>query len=192
MEEQVSSNDPFAGMLGNILNNAGKENQDSDPANPDLNQLLGALTGGGAPSNAPAQGADMNAMLGALLGGASPNGASGLEGMIGAILSGGQMSSLIAPAVESLMQQMGLPRETAHQIVTFVVTKLSMSMMSDSNPATNDLLRQVKSGQGMDENYLNATGMVQELIGRTGLDANTVLASLQHVLTSVGKQMPNT
>ena len=168
-----------------------------------MGDLMGALMGGAAGGS---QGAgDMSGLLGALMGGAdSGQGSGGMGSLLGALMGGGGAStgagSFLTPLVSSLAEKLGLPPEVAQMVVSFAVDKLfsgarggAMSASRSGGDALdsgdlNELLVQMNSGQGVETDLLESTGMVAELSEQTGLDADTAAASLQEVFGMLGGQ----
>lgn len=155
-------------------------------------------------------------MLQGILGGAQPSRTQqtggGLDDILGSILGQGstQGSSFLAPIIEKLAKQIGLPPAIAQIIVVFALSKLLPSLIAGlttkpgterSIPSTrpaqplpqpqetlnlDDLLNQIRTSGVVDSNYLNSTGMTQELASRAGLDSQTATMGLQEVFKLLG------
>ena len=173
-----------------------------------MGDLMGALMGGaggsqGAGGTESAGG--MGDLLGALMGGAGGGqAAGGMGSLLGGLLGGSGASTgagaLLTPLVSSLAEKLGLPPEVAQMVVSFAVDKLfsgarggAMSASRSGGDALdsgdlNELLVQMNSGQGVETDLLESTGMVAELSEQTGLDADTAAASLQEVFGMLGGQ----
>jgi hypothetical protein len=179
-----------------------------------MGDLLGALMGGatGQQSSSGDQGAgDMAGLLGALMGGATGQqstgggqGSGGMGNLLGALMGGGGASAgagaFLTPLVTSLADKLGLPPEVAQMVVSFAIDKLfagarggTMSASRSGGDALdsqdlNELLVQMNSGKGVDNDLLESTGMTAELAEQTGLDPDTAAASLQEVFGMLGGQ----
>ncbi|RME43476.1 MAG: hypothetical protein D6791_15325, partial [Chloroflexi bacterium] len=99
-------------------------------------------------------------------------------------------------------EKLGLPPAIAQMMVAFVVGKLMSGLMSGGGPLEagagsrqpagqqgfdlDGLLEQMGSGSGLDPNYLQETGMPEELSRQTGLDPDTATMGLKEVLEMLG------
>jgi len=143
----------------------------------------------------------------------------GLEDVLGGILGQGptQTSPFLAPIVEKLAKQLNLPPAIAQMIVTFALSKILPSLIASvtTKPAArpgriapgtqpvqplpqpqggldlDDLLGQIQTSGVVDSNYLDSTGMAQELALRAGVDTQTATLGLQEVFKLLGGALTN-
>lgn len=149
----------------------------------------------------------------------TPGARGGIEDILGGILGQGptQGSSLLAPIVEKLAKQLNLPPAIAQMIVTFALSKILPSLIASvtTKPATrperltpgtqpfqpstqpqeglnlDDLLGYIQTTGVVDSNYLNSTGMTQELALQAGVDNQTATLGLQEVFKLLGGALAN-
>ena len=172
--------------------------QDEDP----LAGLLGSLMGGGSGEQAGGMGGLMQALLGGGLGGGTGAQGGGMESILGALLGGSGSSSqannpLVAPIADALADKLGLPPEIAQTVVGFALSKLLSGLLGGSSGSgargggleSNELVTQMRSGEGVDPGYLSSTGMTQELVDQTGMDPETAERSLQEAFSMLGTRM---
>jgi hypothetical protein len=176
------------------------EQAEGDP----LADLLGGLLGGGTSGG----GADLAEMLG----GESSEQGNSMAAVSGDLFGGGGAgmgsNDLLAPIVNGISEKLGLPSDIVRMIVAFVIGKL-LSGQSGAGAASSSisgqplyadsaqpggldlggLLNQLASGRGIDADYLQSTGMNEELAQQTGLDPDTATRSLQEVFNLLGGQM---
>ncbi len=187
-----------------------EEAQPDDQAQGDpLADLLGGLLGGGALSG----GGDLAGMLGggsseqgdsmatlaSMLGGGAPQQEDSMAAISSGMLGGGGAgmgsNDLLAPIVNGISEKLGLPPDIVRMVVAFLIGKLLSDESGTGMAAQAEgsdlggLLNQLGSGRGIDANYLQSTGMPEELAQQTGLDADTAARSLQEVLNALSGQM---
>jgi hypothetical protein len=105
-------------------------------------------------------------------------------------------NSFLAPIIEGLAENLGLPPAIAQMVVSFVLSKVLSGAAGrgrapaprrqDAAPEGFDLdhlLEQIGTEQGLDSNYLMSTGMHKELAEQTGLDEDTAARSLEEALS---------
>ena len=186
-------------LLKGLMSGAGSQqggDQDDDDA---LADMLGGLMGGGTPSG----GADAGDLLEAFMGRGSSQGAGGMGDLLGALMGGGGANTgagaMLAPMTDALAKKLGLPPEIAQMVVTFVITQLlSGGNRGDASGGgqagfdLDDLMVRAASGEGLDTDYIQSTGMADELAQQTGLDSDTAARSLQEALQMMGGQMGGT
>jgi hypothetical protein len=185
----------FDDLMNSMLSGA---ESGSDQAGPDADQLadlLGGLLGGSAGQ----QGGDAGDLLAGLLGGGSSGGSGDFGGLLGAVMGGGGaeagVGSLLAPVTDQLAQKLGIPPETAQMVVVFVVGKLLSGRMRGGAAAgqgdvdLDDLLARMGGDRGLDADYLQSTGMVDELSQQAGLDSETAAKGLQEAFEMLGGQL---
>ena len=195
-EEDKPDADELANLLGGLLG------ESAEQGGGDAGDLLAGLMGGGGSQEA---GGDVGDLLGAVLGGESSEGAGemGALTILNAVMGGGAdtgVSSMLAPVTDHLAKKLGVPPEMAQMIVTFVVGKLLSSQMRGGAAATrsgaaaqddfdlDDLVAHMNEG-GLDADYLQSTGMVDELAQQTGLDSDTAARGLQDAFEMLGGQL---
>lgn len=188
-------------LLNSMMGGAGAQSGDQAGADP-LADLLGNLAGGGASSG----GGDVSDLLGNLLGAGPSQGAGGVGGLIDFMMNAESADvgpgSPLAPIVEGIAQKLGLPPQMAQLIVTFLLGKLlsgasgggaagagGAGLTSAGGLDLNDLLGRLGSGQGLDADYVRATGLAEELSQQTGLDSDTATRGLQEALRMLGGQL---
>jgi hypothetical protein len=83
-------------------------------------------------------------------------------------------------------------------VLTFAITQL-LSGGKRGGASTgqggldlDDLMVRAASGEGLDTDYIQSTGMADELAQQTGLDSDTAARSLQEALQMMGGQMGGT
>jgi hypothetical protein len=184
----------FDDLMNSMLSGAGSG---SDQGGPDADQL-GDLLGGLLEGSAGQQGGDAGDLLAGLLGGSSSGGAGDLGGLLGAVMGGGGaeagVGSLLVPVTDQLAEKLGIPPETAQMIVVFVVGKLLSGRMrggaaSQGDFDLDDLMAQMSSDRGLDADYLQSIGMVDELSQQAGLDSDTAAQGLQEAFEMLGGQL---
>jgi hypothetical protein len=190
----------FDDLMDSMLSGAGSG---SDQEGPDADQLADLL-GGLLEGSAGQQGGDAGDLLVGLLSASSSGGSGDLGGLLGAVMGGGgtdsAVGSLLAPVTDQLAEKLGIPPETAQMIVMFVVSKLLSGQARGGAAATrsgsasqddfdmDDLMAHMSSDQGLDADYLQSTGMVDELSQQTGLDSDTAAQGLQEAFEMLGGQ----
>jgi hypothetical protein len=163
--------------------------QGGSPGGLDLGGLLQGVMGAGqASAHGGGQGGlDLGSLLQGLMGGGSAGAGSPLASM-----------------ASTVGQQLGLPPSIAQMVIGFVMSKLlggqqGRSGMVDvlgqaGSPSTgfnvNELADLLSSGGTVDHNYVQSTGLVEELSQQTGLDPATASRSLTHVLNLLGGAQP--
>jgi hypothetical protein len=121
-------------------------------------------------------------------------GSGGLADLIAEVVArqaaGGKDGSPLAPVLENLAKGLGLSSGSAQSVVALVLGKLlagrreSADAPSSSSPddvGLEDLLQHWRSGQGVDQEQLAASGLVEEVSAQTGLDPQTAAKSLMEV-----------
>ena len=162
-QPQGSSN-PLGDLLGGQVGGAGG-----------LGDLLSGLLGGQAGSS----GDD-------LLGTPSGQGGSGglgdpLGGLLGGLL-GGQGSSPLGAVSDGAPAQSGADLGGVLQLVLG-------KLLSGQGGGLDDLLQMAAGGQQIEHQHLQASGLTDEVMAQTGLDADTANAHLTQVIQSLGSQM---
>jgi len=198
-------------LLNAMMSGAGGESGEEETGDDPLAGMLGSLLGGSGGGQASGMGGLMQAILGGGPGagtqGSGPGAAAqggGLEGMLGSLLGGGgsgmAANPLVAPIADALAGKLGLSQEVARMVVSFALNKLLSGILGGSAQAggrggagdsrgDDQLLIQMRSGDGIDAGYLASSGMTQELVDQTGLDPETAERSLQEAFTMLGSQM---
>jgi hypothetical protein len=150
---------------------------------------------------------DAGDLLSGLLGGGGPQGAGGMEDILGALMGGaggadmGQ-NAFLAPIAEGIAEKLGLPPQIAQLIVTFVIGKLlsgqagggrvparGAGLASEEGLDLDDLLGRMGSGQGLDSDFLQSSGLADELAEQAGLDPDTATRGLQEAFEMLGGQL---
>jgi hypothetical protein len=191
----------FHDLMDSMLSGAGSG---SDQEGPDADQLADLL-GGLLEGSAGQQGGDAGDLLAGLLGASSSGGSGDLGGLLSAVMGGGGadagVGSLLAPVTDQLAEKLGIPPETAQMIVMFAVSKLLSGQARGGAAATrsesasqgdvdlDDLMAHMSSDRGLDADYLQSTGMVDELSQQTGLDSDTAAQGLQEAFEMLGGQL---
>jgi hypothetical protein len=175
-------------LLQGLMGGAGQSQQGAGG----LGGLEALLGGGGqaAQSTQSAQGGlDLGSLLGGLLGGGqsqqATSSSSGLGGLLGGVAGGGQSNSALTGIVQGLAQQLGLPAPIAHIVAAFVLSKL-MGSGSGRSLNVEELSGLLNSQGSVDTNYVQSTGLVEELSQQSGLDPETASRSLTAVLNMMG------
>jgi hypothetical protein len=189
-------------LLNAMLSGAGSQGQGGQEEDDPMASLLGSLLGGSAGSPT-----DTGDLLSGLLGGGDPQGAGGgLEDMLGALMGGGSadmsQNAFLAPIAEGIAEKLGLPPQIAQLIVTFVIGKLlsgqvgggrvpvrGSGLASDEGLDLDDLLGRMGSGQGLDSDFLQSSGLADELAEQAGLDPDTATQGLQEAFRMLGGQL---
>jgi hypothetical protein len=175
------SEDPMAGLVGGLLQGAGKMNLSDGLDAGDVAGLLGGLMGGGAQQP---QASQPQAGLGGMMG--------ALEGLMGGQSAGQNdpVMLMLQPFIAPLAKKAKISPEIATIVVSFVAHKLLAHHPTsgrDSNQFDlEDMLGQINAGK-IDPALLQKSGMVKELSKRTGLDEATAERTLQTGFTMVGK-----
>ena len=195
-DEDKPDADELANLLGGLLGGS------ADQEGADAGDLLAGLLGGAGSQEA----GDVGDLLGAVLGGGGSEGAGemGALTILNAIMGGGGaetgVSSMLEPVTDHLAKKLGVPPETAQMIVMFVVGKLlssrargagatrSRATMGRDEVDFDDVLAHMNEG-GLDTDYLQSTGMVDELSQQTGLDSDTAARGLQEAFEMLGGQL---
>jgi hypothetical protein len=191
----------FDDLMNSMLSGAGSESDQEGPDADQLADLLGGLLGGSADQG----GGDAGDLLAGLLGASSSGGGGDLGGLLGSVMGGGgadtAVGSLLAPVTDQLAGKLGIPPETAQMVVMFAVSKLLSGQARGGAAATrsgsagegdfdlDDLMAHMSSDRGLDADYLQSTGMVDELSQQTGLDSDTAAQGLQEALEMLGGQL---
>jgi hypothetical protein len=185
----------FDDLMNSMLSGAGSQSDQDGPDADQLADLLGGLMEGSAGQ----QGGDAGDLLAGLLGASSSGGAGDLGGLLGAVMGGGGadtgVSSMLAPVTDHLAEKLGIPPEMAQMIVVFVVGKLLSGRMRGGAAAgqddvdLDDLFAHMSSDRGLDADYLQSTGMVDELSQQTGLDSDAAAQGLQEAFGMLGGQL---
>ena len=196
-QAEQAEGDPLADLLGGLLGGG------TSSGGGDLAEMLGG--------ESSEQGDSMAALAG-MLGGGSPQQEDSMAAVSGDLFGGGGAgmgsNDLLAPIVNGISEKLGLPSDIVRMIVAFVIGKLlsgqsgagaasasvsGQPLYADSaQPGGLDLgglLNQLASGRGIDADYLQSTGMNEELAQQTGLDPDTATRSLQEVFNLLGGQM---
>ncbi|MHC5035462.1 MAG: hypothetical protein ACYTFZ_10545, partial [Planctomycetota bacterium] len=107
-------------------------------------------------------------------------------------------SAMLAPMTDALAKKLGLPPEIAQMVLTFAITRLLSggkrggASASQGGLDLDDLMVRAASNEGIDTDYIQSTGMADELAQQTGLDSDTAARSLQEALQMMGGQMGGT
>ena len=195
-QAEQAEGDPLADLLGGLLG-GGTSSGTAD---------LAGMSGGGSSQ----QGDSMTALAGLLGGGSQQEDSMGAisGGLLGGSGAGTGSNDLLAPIVNGISEKLGLPSDIVRMILAFVIGKL-LSGQSGTGAASasisgqpphadsaqsggldlGSLLNQLGSGRGIDADYLQSTGMTEELAQQTGLDPDTATRSLQEVFNLLGGQM---
>ena len=181
-------------LLKSLLSGAGSQQGGDQADDNPLADMLGGLMGGGTASG----GADAGDLLEAFLGGGSSQGAGGMGDLLGTLTGGGSPntgpSAMLAPMTDALAKKLGLPPKIAQMVVTFAITQLLSGGKRGGAPAgpggldLDDLMARAASGEGLDTDYIQSTGMADDLAQQTGLDSDTAARSLQEALQMMGGQ----
>jgi len=214
-QAEQSEGDPLADLLGGLLGGgassgagdlAGMLGGGSSQQDDSMAALAGLLGGGSSQQD------DSMTGLASLLGGGSSQQEDSMGAISGGLLGGGGAgmgsNDLLSPIVNGISEKLGLPSDIVRMIVAFVIGKLlsgqsgagaasasisGQPLYADSaQPGGLDLgglLNQMASGRGIDADYLQSTGMNEELAQQTGLDPDTATRSLQEVFNLLGGQM---
>jgi hypothetical protein len=180
-------------LLKALMSGAGSQQGGGQADDDPLADMLGGLMGGGTDSG----GADAGDLLEAFMGGGSSQGAGGMGDLLGALMGGGGgantgTSALLAPMTDALAKKLGLPPEMAQMVVTFVVTQLLSGKRGGASGGgqggfdLDDLMVRAASNEGLDVDYIQSTGMADELAEQTGRDSDTAARSLQETLQMMG------
>jgi hypothetical protein len=190
----IMMDDLLKGLMSGADSQPGTGQADDDP----LADMLGGLMGGGSEPG----GADAGDLLEAFMGGGSSQGAGGMGDLLGALMGGGSAnagaSALLAPMTDALAKKLGLPPEIAQMVLTFAITRLLSGGKRGGASAgqggldLDDLMVRAASNDGIDTDYIQSTGMADELAQQTGLDSDTAARSLQEALQMMGGQMGGT
>jgi hypothetical protein len=181
-------------LMKSMMEGSGTGSGDQAAGDP-LADLLGNLVGGDAASGS----GDVSDLLGGLLGAGSDQGAGDAGDLLGSLMGGAGADigagSPLAPMIQGIAEKLGLPPQMAQLIVTFLLGKL-LSAGAGGGAASagggldlNDLLGRIGSGQGLDADYVQATGLAEELSQQTGLDSDTATRGLQEALNLLGGQL---
>lgn len=188
-------------LLKSMTGSAGAQSGGQAGGDP-LADLLGNLMGGGATSG----GGDVSELLGGLLGAGSGQGAGDAGDLVGSLMGGAGAdvgaTSPLAPMIQGIAEKLGLPPQMAQLIVTFLLGKLLSAaagggaagaggpgLASGGGLDLSDLLGRMGSGQGLDADYVQATGLADELSQQTGLDSDTATRGLQEALRIMSGQL---
>ncbi len=147
-----------------------------------LGDLFGSLMSGGTNP------------LGGLLGGLFGGGGGAIGGMGNMGMGQSPLAPFVAPIADSLAKRFGLSPAIAQAIVAFALTKLAESMTnrgqsSGTGSSAGALYNRLASGQSVNQQYLQQSGLAQELAAQSGMDEQTAAASLQQVLSGLGDQL---
>jgi hypothetical protein len=174
-------------LMKSMMEGSGTGSGDQAAGDP-LADLLGNLVGGDAASGS----GDVSDLLGGLLGAGSDQGAGDAGDLLGSLMGGAGADigagSPLAPMIQGIAEKVGLPPQMAQLIVTFLLGKL-LSAGAGGGLDLNDLLGRMGSGQGLDADYVQATGLAEELSQQTGLDSDTATRGLQEALNLLGGQL---
>ena len=157
-----------------------------------LESLLSGLIGGGGGSSNP-----MN-FLGSLLGGAAPQELptgqmGGLGSLLQMVTNGGGTNAasnqFLGPLVGSLGRQLNMSPAVSEQVVSFAMHHLVNGHLGGTaNYNHQDLLNQMTSGK-VNTNFLQQTGLPQQLAQQAGIDPKAATDGLKHVLEHFGQHM---
>jgi len=135
-------------------------------------------------------------------------GGFGLDDILGALMGSGNLgaTSPLAPMANALAKKLGLPPVIAQMVMAFVMSKLLTGQRGGAPAIPSGLAAaaggQASQGQGLDldallsqmdgpgvgQEYVQATGLAQELSARTGLDPETASRSLAAAFGVLGDQ----
>lgn len=155
-----------------------------------LESLLSGLTGGGSSGSNPLN------FLGNLLGGALPADNSQL-GRVGNVLQlvtqGGGTSAannqFLGPLVGSLGSQLNMSQAVSEQVVSFALHHLTSGHLNGAaNYNHADLVNQMATGK-ISQDFLQQTGLPQQLAQQAGIDPKVAADGLKHVLENFGQHM---
>ena len=199
------SDDLLNSMLGDLLEGDEESGEKKPAADKGLEELLGGLMGGQSPQEGAGTGqgaeGEMGEMLGSLLGGGQQQGGD-LGGMLNAILGGDQQSAggadlgsmlgglmgggsqsgdisqmpIVGPILERLSQELGIPPNIAMALVSAVIGMLGSGQITGGRSMGLDDLANLAEDQSTVQN------IAQEVAGETGIDENTVVQAVQHIL----------
>jgi hypothetical protein len=148
-----------------------------------LGDLLGALLGGQAGSSGgnPA---------GALSG---QSGAGGLGDLLGSLLGGQAGSSGGDDVLGSLLGgvmggQSGVSSQPSADLGGVLQVVLGQLLSGKSSGGLSDLLQMAAGGQQIEHQHLQASGLTDEVMAQTGLDADTANNHLTQVIQALGSQ----
>jgi hypothetical protein len=193
-------------ILGAAMGMAGGQAQQQNPMGDILGGILGGMGGGAAqPQQQPSGMGGMGILgdiLGGILGGGNSMGAMAQHGIMGSIVNG-------------IAKKTGLPPMVIYMALTFIMGKLMSGAMNRQQqprapqqmpggmggqqrmpqgaPAgggmdLDDILGRMQQGKGFDKNYINQSGMAEELAGQIGMNKeksgdliHTILDVLEHL-----------
>lgn len=201
--------DTLSDLLGSILGGgAAQGGAQAESGGISLPDLIGSILGGGAQQGIPGAGAQRRGAVSP-----TPQGGGGIADILGSILGGSAgmgANSFLAPIINALAEQLGLPPATAQAVVGFVLTKLLPGLLGGAGAAApsatprrrtraaqpqvegldlDSLLEQMGSEEGLDPDYWRSSGIADELSEQTGLDSDTAVQSLQQVFGMIGTQL---
>jgi hypothetical protein len=180
-----------------------------------MHDMLNSLIGGaGGEAGGSAGGGDMLSGLLGMLGGGGGQG-GGLEDILGAFMGGGGMDQGAGSGVSGISQQTGIPPEILMAGLSFLLGKLGGGAQQGSVPGGSgggldlngllqgmqpggapeisggglnlaELMQNVQGDQG--RQYLESTGMHEELAQQTGLEPAQASQALQGILGALRGQ----
>lgn len=162
-------------------------------SNPLEDLLSGALSGG---SGGMSSGSNPLDFIGNLLGGAAPQGANqlgGLGSLLQMISNGGGTNAasnqVLGPLVGSLGSNLNLSPVVAEQVISFATHHMISGHLSGpSNSSHADLMNHIANGN-VPKDFLNQSGLPQQLAQQTGIDPKVATAGLKQVLEHFGQHM---
>lgn len=203
--------DALGSLLESILGGGATKAQGSQQER-GLADVVGSILGGGAQPRDGQQGDSLSDLIGSVLGGGQASG--GLGGILESILGGGNIrnNAILAPITEALSERLGLSPQMAQAVALFAVNTVIPALIrgvarkrgvevpvqsgalastgaGQSKLDLDDLLQRMGTGQKLGRNYLQSTGLVQQLSAQTGLDRTTATQSLQQTFLMLGKYL---
>ena len=202
-QDQQQQGGGMGDVLGSILGGAAGGGQQQQPTSRQKPQSGGS-------------GDILGSILGGVLGGGGQQQSGGnpvmdsLGGIIGSVLGGGGImgagasvaaSPILRPVANMLAEKLGISPTIAMAIVSFAATKILSGALKGgqtnqrsvhgarlADVVDQDLVGKMVNGQAT-QRYIRNTGMVDELMGETGLDRSTATKSLQMVFDQLGTQL---
>ncbi len=105
-----------------------------------------------------------------------------LGGLLGSLL-GGQGDSLLGAASDGMPAQSGADLGGVLQVV------LGKILNGQGSGDLGGLLQMAAGGQQIEPQHLQASGLTDEVMAQTGLDADTANTHLTQVIQALGSQM---
>jgi hypothetical protein len=162
----------------------------SNPLEDLLSGVLGGRSGGSSGGSN---------LLGSLLGGALPQGLpapqqmGGIGNVLQMVMNGGGNSAasnqFLGPLVGSLGSKLNMSPNVSEQVISFAMQHLVSGHLSGlSNSSHADLMSHIASGK-ITNDFLQQTGLPQQLAQQANIDPKVATDGLKHVLEHFGQHM---